>query len=525
MADKSIHELPVASLLTDAGLLVVYQDEKTQSIRGELIKQYAAQGVSQYVEEAKTAAQTAGDAAGEAQAAAEEAKGVALYPPQVNPETGMWQTWDAAQQQYVDTDQKAEGPEGPAGSSIQSIERTSGTGAPGTTDTYTVTLTNGSTTTFQVYNGADGAGTGDFKADGSVPMTGALQMAGHTISGLPAPVADSDPVRKQDVPTLAADRQLSNLDTPQAALANLGACTNPNKLINGDFLINQKNWSRTESAITQKIHDMWELSWTPGVSGSAEALQDGGVKVDSTTVSGFDPGGVITNKFEGAINGTWTLSVYMKVDSLPAGSNIAIQVANDTKQSYPGYSITSETAKIGAYFIYTLTTDISGWEDSDTMRVSVYNYGGPAVFSVKAVKLEPGKSQTRAYLKSDGTWELLQQPESEYVTQLLKCQYYRVNFGKSSTWESVGFGEATSETSIMVVVPIPVALRIKPTAMLTGTLNLRSGNQVLECNSLFVDVFGPSTVLINASVTGATPGAAYDVFVPPGSFLTLDCSL
>ena len=50
---------------------------------------------------------------------------------------------------------------GPAGSSIQSIDRTSGTGAPGTTDTYTVTLTNGNTTTFQVYNGKDGSGSGD----------------------------------------------------------------------------------------------------------------------------------------------------------------------------------------------------------------------------------------------------------------------------------------------------------------------------------------------------------------------------
>ena len=47
------------------------------------------------------------------------------------------------------------------GSSIQSIERTSGTGSPGTTDTYTVTLTNGDTTTFQVYNGKDGSGAGD----------------------------------------------------------------------------------------------------------------------------------------------------------------------------------------------------------------------------------------------------------------------------------------------------------------------------------------------------------------------------
>ena len=50
---------------------------------------------------------------------------------------------------------------GADGSSIQSIDRTSGTGAPGTTDTYTVTLTNGDTTTFQVYNGKDGSGSGD----------------------------------------------------------------------------------------------------------------------------------------------------------------------------------------------------------------------------------------------------------------------------------------------------------------------------------------------------------------------------
>lgn len=50
---------------------------------------------------------------------------------------------------------------GADGSSIQSIGLTSGTGAPGTTDTYTVTLTNGDTTTFQVYNGKDGSGSGD----------------------------------------------------------------------------------------------------------------------------------------------------------------------------------------------------------------------------------------------------------------------------------------------------------------------------------------------------------------------------
>jgi hypothetical protein len=46
--------------------------------------------------------------------------------------------------------------QGPEGRGILKIERTSGTGAPGTTDIYTITLTDEATYTFQVYNGKDG---------------------------------------------------------------------------------------------------------------------------------------------------------------------------------------------------------------------------------------------------------------------------------------------------------------------------------------------------------------------------------
>lgn len=46
--------------------------------------------------------------------------------------------------------QGIQGPEGPAGSSIASITKT---GEQGLVDTYTITLTNGNTTTFQVTNG------------------------------------------------------------------------------------------------------------------------------------------------------------------------------------------------------------------------------------------------------------------------------------------------------------------------------------------------------------------------------------
>lgn len=51
-----------------------------------------------------------------------------------------------------------DGAKGDPGKGIVSITRTSGNGAAGTTDTYTITYTDSTTTTFTVYNGADGSG-------------------------------------------------------------------------------------------------------------------------------------------------------------------------------------------------------------------------------------------------------------------------------------------------------------------------------------------------------------------------------
>lgn len=96
--------------------------------------------------------------------------------------------------------QGIQGEVGPTGASVDRIERTSGTGAPGTTDTYTVYLTDGETGgTFQVYNGSNGAGAGDFMADGSVPMAGDLQMGGHKITNLAEPTDNTDAASKEYV--------------------------------------------------------------------------------------------------------------------------------------------------------------------------------------------------------------------------------------------------------------------------------------------------------------------------------------
>lgn len=54
--------------------------------------------------------------------------------------------------------------QGTAGNGIASIALKSGTHAPGTTDTYEITFTDGTTFDFLVYNGANGTGAGDMLA-------------------------------------------------------------------------------------------------------------------------------------------------------------------------------------------------------------------------------------------------------------------------------------------------------------------------------------------------------------------------
>lgn len=69
------------------------------------------------------------------------------------------------------------GPQGETGNGISDISRTSGDGSAGTADTYTVTMTDGSSYSFTVYNGSDGT---SFVVKGRYDTLAALQAAHPT---------------------------------------------------------------------------------------------------------------------------------------------------------------------------------------------------------------------------------------------------------------------------------------------------------------------------------------------------------
>lgn len=80
----------------------------------------------------------------------------------------------------------ASGKDGEDGVGIQYIERTDGDGSAGTTDTYAIVLTDGTSYTFTVYNGkdgADGVGGGNDGADGKDGITPHIGTNGNWYLG------------------------------------------------------------------------------------------------------------------------------------------------------------------------------------------------------------------------------------------------------------------------------------------------------------------------------------------------------
>lgn len=74
----------------------------------------------------------------------------------------------------------SQGAKGDPGKGIVSITRTSGNGAAGTTDTYTITYTDSTTTTFTVYNGKNGSDAG-ITVDSTVTSSGTNAVSGKAV--------------------------------------------------------------------------------------------------------------------------------------------------------------------------------------------------------------------------------------------------------------------------------------------------------------------------------------------------------
>lgn len=149
------------ALIAQAAAEVAKDDAEAAKLAATAAKDAAETAKTGAESAADSAESSADDASASATSAAASATSAQQYsgkPPK--PQDGSWWIWDADQQKYIDSGISCE-LEGPTGNGVKDIQLTSGDHKPGTTDVYTLTMTDGTTTTISVYNGRNGTGAGD----------------------------------------------------------------------------------------------------------------------------------------------------------------------------------------------------------------------------------------------------------------------------------------------------------------------------------------------------------------------------
>lgn len=125
-----------------------------------------------------------------------------------------------------------------------------------------------------------------------------------------------------------------------------------------------------------------------------------------------------------------------------------------------------------------------------------------------AAKLEVGDKQTLAYQDSDGNWQLLPQPDMDYLTQLQKCYPYIVNYNQFAHIP----GAMYSATQGIFTIPIPTTMRTLPVVsqVYNSGIYCCDGSIIPSGAITFVPIrVGPGICVIRAELTqSATIGPA-----------------
>lgn len=350
------------------------------------------------------------------------------------------------------------------------------------------------------------AGPGDFKSDGTVSMTGNLQMGGNKLTGLEDGTAATDGVTKGQMDNALSERAdltLSNLSNYQKALRNIGGRPNRNLLDNayfvgggsqqggGQFPINQRGETSYSNTGTTSI-DRWICHYGATVT------------INSTGV---------------VISGTPTTSpeIFMQKLSLSFLPQLAGQVV--TLSAIINGQLGSST--------FTMPEDLSTWIDSpdvfiDGLYFDIYDApsgnncrarfftASTSQFTLTAAKLELGPVQTLAYQDEDGNWQLFEMPD--FQEELAKCQRYAL-YGPLS-----GYPLVVANGNSYVRIPTPVPMRSVPVFSGQADVFNQSTNEYIGQYTLAV------TELFQNAVTCYIAGITVPCYVNigPGSGLSAD---
>ena len=253
---------------------------------------------------------------------------------------------------------------------------------------------------------------------------------------------------------VSVDKGGTGATTPQGALAALGAGVRPNLLDNAIFIGGGSQQGGGQLPVNQR----GQTSYNTAGYNIDRWINTGG------TVS-------LTGDGIGLSGGSINQELYQSLESADVkGKTCTISALLSTGLAQGTFVFPSEIGgNVVAFDDHEKFALIARVMDTGFPACSLRTYAGRTNM-VLAAKLELGSTQTLAYQDEDGAWKLLPQPESDYATQLAKCQRYQYcvdgNAPGSGNTNYIGPGIVESATSARVPVQLPVAPRLKPTVSL-----------------------------------------------------------
>lgn len=277
-----------------------------------------------------------------------------------------------------------------------------------------------------------------------------------------------------------------------------------NKLINGDFSVWQRGTSFTSSAVNEYTADRWRtegnslstvISRQLFVSGQTDVPNNPTYFCRVTTNSSISSGQywALMQRIEtpsemfAKASTTLTLSFWARSVSGTIAANTF--TFGDLVSLTGNPTITTSWQKI----VYTYTTASSSYAGFYPLYVINLSSGKPAIsIDIANIQLEFGNQATQ-FQTATGTIQ----------GELAACQryYYRVNANGISGYSTYGQGAVNSTTQLRTIVPFPVTMRAKPSAIDYPALSNFS-----IINFADGDNQAPSAVMIDSNQTDANSG-------------------
>jgi hypothetical protein len=266
---------------------------------------------------------------------------------------------------------------------------------------------------------------------------------------------------------------------------------NKNKIINGDFYINQRNFSSTTTQNTYGF-DRWSFYWEGGtVTYSAQNFTPGTAPVAGyegksfmrLATTGQSASGNSTRAYQKIedvrtfAGQTVTVSFWAKASSgtpfvgvnfiqdfgtggSPSGAAEGLGAAVTISTSWARYSVTRTVASISGKTIGTTTPgslNLGLWTSAGSAFAAALP-GFSALQNVDidiwGVQVEAGSVAT-AFQTATGTIQ----------GELAACQRYYFRYTNIGAFEDFGYGNGRSTVSADCIVKTPVTMRVRPTSM------------------------------------------------------------